>query len=105
MKEEDRTKWKSKRLASGDIPSIASIFFIANSTSRRDAAHSTRAAPGTINDSYGIPSGANAYARKDLAINDSDKMNRGNCSRSWCRIAPGSMHQFRSIVPRDSFNH
>jgi len=61
MREEDRAKWKSKRLASGDIPSIASIFFIANSTSRRDAGRSTR---GTINDSYGIPSGANAHARK-----------------------------------------
>lgn len=63
MKEKDRAEWKSKRLASSDIPSIASIFFIANSTSRRDAAHSTRA-PGTINDSSGIPSGANAHARK-----------------------------------------
>lgn len=36
----DRAEWRSKRLASSDIPSIASIFFIANSTGRRDAARS-----------------------------------------------------------------
>lgn len=82
---ERKTERKSKRLAPGDIPSIASIFFIANSTSRRDAASCTRA-PGTINDSYGIPSGAHGR----IAINDSDKMNRvgGAASRTTrCLLA------------------
>jgi len=100
MREEDRAKWKSKRLASGDILQIRLVDVTPRALRAR-----------TRNNKWLLRNSIRRQRTRsqgaDLAINDSDKMNRRNCSRS-CRGAAlrsvrcsidYSSRLFQSLVP------